>query len=232
MEINNYLDAADVVFNEMVDTLQKQIEENERRETFGQPPLPYSINIKDFLAKTKEKAHELHTNAIRYGRDSHGTAAEWSDKAVSRFRDNLLRMVHTPEVDSALKDCLQDQIFDLWPELLPPRNLTAEEVAELCELQLQADTLIDSLRQTLNDSVENLWAITTAEQKIIAGTSAGSMHLIRDRTRCQLAALSGIILALWNRTEPVEQIERRFMHAAPCRWADKLPGKLTNIASK
>lgn len=221
MEMNSYLDAADVVFNEMLEILEKQMEANEQRETFGQPPLPYAIDIRAQLVKAEEKACEVHGIAVKYGRDTHGTAVEWSDKAISRFRDNLLQMIHRPEGNSALKDYIQSQIYEIWPALVPPRDPASEEVAELCELQLQADTIIDGLRQTINDSIENLWAITTAEQKIIAGTSANKMCLIHARTRCHLAALSGIILALWDRSEPPQQVERRFMSTAPCRWADK-----------
>lgn len=225
MEINNYLDAADVVFDEMTDTLRKQMETNEQRETFGQPPIQYVINIKDFLAKTEGKARQVHASVERYGKDTHGSVVEWADKAKSRFKNNLLKMVRMEE-DPALKSHLQDQIFELWPELIPLRSLTSEEVSELCELQLQADTLIDSLRQSINDAIEGLWAIATAELGIIVGTSVSNTRLINARIQCQLASMGAIVSTSWDRqagkiTEPAEQITRNFMVAAPCRWSDK-----------
>jgi len=225
MEIINYLDVGDVVFNDLVDVLKKQIEENEVRTTFGQPLLPYSINVKDFLEKAAEKAREVHAKTIRYSGDSHGSVADWETKAQGRFRDNLLRMVSTLEENSVLKVHLQNQIYEIWPELLPPRNLTSEETDELCKLQEQADTLLDNLKQTIRAGVDDLWGLVMVEQEIIAGTSASNMRLIHDRTQCRLAALAGIIRALWDGkasklVEPPEQIERRFMHAAPRRWSD------------
>ncbi len=226
MEITTYLDAADVAFDEMLEIIEKQMEANEQRQTFNQPTLPYVIDLRAELEKTKEKALQVHAAATRYGRDTHGTAAEWSDKAIMRFRDSLLQMVHRPEGNSALKDYLQSQIYDLWPELVPPRNLTSEEVTELCELQSQSESILESLRQTANEAIEGLWAISTAEQTLISGTSSNNQRLINDRTRCELAALAGIISTAWDRqagnlVEPVAQITKYYMSAAPRRWEDK-----------
>lgn len=225
MAEKDFLWAGDVTFNDMIDILQKQTKENERRGLFSQPPLPYEINVNIFVEEAAKKAREAHANAVYYGQNTFGDAETWANKAKMRFRDSLLRMADL-EQDASLKSGLWRQIYDLWPELRPPRDLSVDEMTELCELQQQADTLLDNLKQTIQTGVDGLWEIAMAEKKIISGTSASGIDLIRRRTQCRIAVLKATIWALWNNkssvlAEPVEQIERNYMHAAPRRWIEE-----------